>query len=73
MKQSVLFMEGLTEHQLEWIQHAPRFVGQLDSMEFCIPACGGLDESDPAILQGFSHPEDAMVAGFAPCDLCRPV
>ena len=73
VKERVLFMEGLTPHQLEWIQHAPRFVGQLDTMEFCIPACTGLDESDPAILRGFGHAEDALAEGFAPCDACRPV
>lgn len=73
VKQSVLFMEGMTQRQLDWIQHAPRFVGQFDSMEFCLPACTGLDESDPANLKGFDRPDDAIVAGFTPCDLCRPV
>lgn len=73
VKQEVLRMEGLGQRQLDWIRHAPRFVGQLDSMEFCLPACTGLDESDPAILTGFSHPEDAVAAGFTPCDLCRPL
>jgi len=73
VKQAVLFMEGLTPRQLDWIQHAPRFVGQLDSMEFCLPACVGLDESDPSNLKGFEHPEDAIHAGFEPCDVCRPV
>ena len=73
VKEAVLFMEGMTARQLAWIQHAPRFVGQLDSMEFCLPACTGLDESDPANLQGFSRPEDAERAGFIPCDLCRPI
>jgi hypothetical protein len=73
VKERVLFMEGMSRHQLEWIQHAPRFVGQLDSMEFCLPACTGLDESDPANLKGFEHPEDAEAAGFAPCETCRPV
>jgi O-6-methylguanine DNA methyltransferase len=73
VKESVLRMEGLMPHQLEWIQHAPKFVGQLDSMEFCLPACGGLDESDPKILRGFSRAEDATRDGFVPCDVCRPV
>ena len=73
VKYSVLAMEGMTERRLSWIQHAPRFVGQLDSMEFCIAACTGLDESDPANLKGFRTPEDAVDAGFAPCEECRPV
>jgi len=73
VKEAVLEMEGLTHRQLEWIQHAPRFVGQFDSMEFCLPACTGLDESEPSNLKGFAHPEDAMAAGFQPCDVCRPV
>jgi O-6-methylguanine DNA methyltransferase len=73
VKEAVLYMEGLTPRQLAWIQHAPRYVGQFDSMEFCLPACTGLDESDPANLKGFEHPEDALQAGFAPCDLCRPL
>ncbi len=73
VKQSVLEMEGMTEHRLDWIQHAPRFVGQFDCMEFCLPACTGLDESDPANLKGFRSPDEALEAGFAPCDACRPV
>ncbi len=73
VKRAVLSMEGLTDRQLEWIQHAPRFVGQTNSMEFCLPACGGLDESDPTVLRAFQRPEDALNAGFAPCDVCRPL
>ena len=73
VKESVLRMEGLMPHQLEWIQHAPKFIGQLDNMEFCIPACSGLDESDPANLQGFGKAEDAARGGFMPCPVCRPV
>lgn len=73
VKYSVLQMEGMTEKRLSWIQHAPRFVGQFDSMEFCIAACTGLDESDPANLKGFRSAEDAVEAGFAPCDVCRPI
>lgn len=71
-KQEVLEMEGMTTKRLGWIQHAPRYVGQLDSMEFCLPACEGLDESEPANLQGFPSPEAAERAGFAPCDVCKP-
>lgn len=73
VKYSVLQMEGMTERRLEWIQHAPKFVGQMDSMEFCLAACTGLDESDPANLKGFRSPDEALEAGFAPCDECRPV
>lgn len=73
VKEAILQMEGLMPHTLDWIQHAPRIVGQLDSMEFCLPACIGLNESDPANLQAFDRPEEAEAAGFAPCDLCRPV
>jgi O-6-methylguanine DNA methyltransferase len=73
VKRAVLSLEGLSDHELEWIQHAPRYVGQLDSMEFCLPACGGFDLVDPANLRGFERPGDALEAGFAPCDLCRPL
>lgn len=73
VKRAVLSMEGLTDHQLEWIQHAPPFVGQTDSMEFCLPACIGLDESDPEVLRPFRRAEEAVAAGFEPCDICRPV
>jgi methylated-DNA-[protein]-cysteine S-methyltransferase len=73
VKRAVLSMEGLTDHELEWIQHAPRFVGQLDVMEFCLPACGGYDLADPANLRGFQRAQDALAEGFAPCDMCRPL
>lgn len=73
VKYSVLQMEGMTEKRLEWIQHAPRFVGQFDSMEFCLASCTGLDESDPANLKGFRSADEALDAGFAPCEECRPV
>ena len=73
VKERVLQREGLTHTRLEWIQHAPRYVGQVETMEFCLPACDGLDEMDPAELQGFSRAEEALDAGFAPCDTCRPV
>lgn len=73
VKLSVLEMEGVTERRLAWIQHAPKIVGQLDCMEFCLPACTGIEDSDPANLAGFSSPEDAARAGFTPCEVCRPV
>jgi O-6-methylguanine DNA methyltransferase len=72
-KRAVLSMEGLSDHELEWIQHAPRFVAALGSGEFCLPACGGYDTADPAKLRGFDRAEEAFAAGFEPCDLCRPV
>ncbi|MEO8539404.1 MAG: MGMT family protein [bacterium] len=73
VKESVLKMEGMTDHRMEWIQHAPKFVAQFDSMEFCLPGCTGLDESDPENLKGFKEPEAALAAGFAPCSVCRPI
>jgi O-6-methylguanine DNA methyltransferase len=73
VKEAVLRMEGLSHAQLEWIQHAPPFVGQLDSQAFCLPACEGLDTYDPALLRGFAHAEDALNAGFEPCETCKPV
>lgn len=73
VKEAVLEMEGLTHRELEWIQQAPPFVGQLDSMEFCLPACGGLDTIPEERIRAFRHAEDAIEAGFAPCELCRPV
>lgn len=73
VKEAVLQMEGLTPRTLDWIQHAPRFVGQFDSMEFCLPACTGVENEPPENLQGFDRPEAAIAAGFAPCADCRPV
>lgn len=73
VKLSVLEMEGMTEHRLDWIQHAPRFVGQLDCMEFCLPACTGIEDSEPDNLKAFKSPDEALDAGFAPCETCRPV
>ena len=73
VKEAVLQMEGLTHRELQWIQHAPPFVGQLDFMEFCLPACGGLDTIPADRIQGFRNAADAIEAGFAPCDECKPV
>lgn len=73
VKERVLKMEGMTSRRLDWIQHAPHFVGQSESMEFCLPACEGLDETDPGTLRGFERAEDALEAGFTPCGACLPV
>ena len=73
VKEAVLQMEGLTARELDWIQHAPRYVAQFDSMAFCLPACTGLDTEPPENLKGFTRPEDALAAGFTPCEDCRPV
>jgi len=73
VKERVLEMEGFTAERLDWIRHAPRFVGQLNYMEFCLPVCDGLDQADPASLTGFASPADATGAGFAPCSWCKPI
>ena len=72
-KRAVLSMEGLSDHELSWIQHAPRFVATIGNGEFCLPACGGFDTADPRQLRGFDHAEEALEAGFEPCDLCKPM
>lgn len=73
VKYSVLEMEGMTPGRLAWIQSAPRFIGQLDSMAFCLPACTGVELEEPSNLRGFKTPEEAIEAGFSPCEDCRPV
>jgi O-6-methylguanine DNA methyltransferase len=72
-KREVLAMEGMTDSRLEWIQHAPRFVGTIDAQAFCLPACEGLDETDPSNLRAFASPQEAVAAGYEPCETCRPI
>lgn len=73
VKEKVLRAEGVTHERLEWLQRAPRYIGQLQSHEFCLSACPGLDEEDPATHRAFRSPEEALAEGYLPCDVCRPV
>ena len=73
VKAKVLSAEGVTPERLEWLQHAPRYIGQLATREFCLAACPGLDEEDPALHRAFRSPEEALAEGYVPCDTCKPL
>lgn len=73
VKEMVLRAEGVTPQRLQWLQHAPRYIGQLATHEFCLAACPGLDEEDPALHRAFRSPEEALAEGYVPCNTCKPV
>lgn len=73
VKEQVLRAEGVTPERLDWLQHAPRYIGQLATHEFCLAACPGLDEEDPALHRPFRSLDEALAEGYVPCETCRPL
>jgi len=72
VKERVLRAEGVTPEKLDWLRHAPRYIGQLQTHEFCLAACPGLDEEDPATHRAFRSTEEALEEGYVPCEVCKP-
>jgi O-6-methylguanine DNA methyltransferase len=74
VKTSVLRWEGFDPKDLEGLasEHV-KFVGEKHSKTFCVPVCGGvMPTSGPDIVR-FASVDEALAAGFEPCDHCLPV
>jgi O-6-methylguanine DNA methyltransferase len=72
-KRTLLESEGAQPAVLEKLAAAGvRYFGNEEERYFCFPTCGGIDSlmKDNRVM--FSSQQQALAAGYRPCETCRP-
>jgi O-6-methylguanine DNA methyltransferase len=73
-KRALLQAEGAHPEELSALAaEGVRFLGNADRRFFCFPTCGGFDHLTAQNKVRFSTADEALSAGFHPCEDCRPV
>lgn len=72
-KRAVLEWEGAEPELLERLARAGvRYLGNLESREYCFPTCDGMHLETDRHFVPFRSDRDAQQAGYHPCRTCRP-
>ena len=59
-----------------WRSSAPagvRYLGNSKGMHYCYPTCGGIETLVESNTVAFHTDEEALAAGYHPCEDCRPL
>jgi O-6-methylguanine DNA methyltransferase len=73
-KRRLLEVEGAEPDLLERLASSGvRFLGNVDQKHFCFPTCGGIQTLVQTNTVRFGSPEEAIEAGYHPCQDCRPL
>jgi O-6-methylguanine DNA methyltransferase len=73
VKDRILLWEGCDIRRFEALAPGVRFIGDRAGRYFCLPACTGIMDQPAATTVGFHDAEEALAAGYEPCDACLPV
>lgn len=73
-KERALRYEGVDLRRLrDLAQRGLRFQGNRRTKSFCLPTCSSLKHASEKTAVFFHSENEALQAGFHPCELCRPV
>jgi O-6-methylguanine DNA methyltransferase len=73
-KRRLLEVEGAQPDLLERLADSGvRYLGNAKARHFCFPTCGGISTLVVSNTVPFSTPEEAISAGYHPCEDCRPL
>ena len=73
-KERALQYEGVDLRRLrDLAQRGLRFQGNSRTKSFCLPTCSSLKHASEKTAVFFHSENEALHAGFHPCELCRPV
>jgi O-6-methylguanine DNA methyltransferase len=73
VKDRILLWEGCDIRRYEALPPRVRFIGDRTGRYFCLPACGGILEQPAETTISFHDADEALAAGYEPCDVCLPV
>jgi methylphosphotriester-DNA--protein-cysteine methyltransferase len=72
-KRTILRAEGLNVTRAEALAAAGvRYVSSVSGDSYCYPSCHSTQSIAPEQLITFASEEEAVAAGYIPCDACRP-
>jgi O-6-methylguanine DNA methyltransferase len=72
-KRAILQAEGLNVKRVEALATAGvRYVSSASGDSYCYPSCHFAQSIAPEQLITFASEEEAVAAGYIPCDICRP-
>lgn len=73
-KRKLLNVEGADPELLERLgRSGVRFLGDTSDHTFCMPTCNGMHHRADSHIVRFHSDQEALSAGFQPCQACRPV
>ncbi len=73
-KRRLLEVEGAQPDLLERLADSGvRYLGNEKGRHFCFPTCGGIETLVVSNTVPFASPQEAVAAGYHPCEDCRPL